>query len=180
MIEIADNRFRFWVQQQSPVAVKAPAQLLAAPVQVEPSRSAATSAKTSTTASPEDIRKARHSLSSSSTAIAAQPLPQQPQQQEQHRVMADVRAKRRQSRSGIRVPPLPDHNNGVDYKSDFADRDLKPPYSYASLISEAILKAPNRKLTLAGVYQFMMDNYAYYRYFVPMGSWQVLQFLPVG
>lgn len=39
----------------------------------------------------------------------------------------------------------------------------KPPHSYASLIAEAILKAPEHKLSLSGIYTSIMDDYPYYR-----------------
>ena len=39
----------------------------------------------------------------------------------------------------------------------------KPPYSYASLIAQALLASPNRRLTLASIYAWIMDRYPYYR-----------------
>lgn len=38
----------------------------------------------------------------------------------------------------------------------------KPPYSYANLIAMAILRAPDRKMTLASIYQFIQDTWSYY------------------
>ena len=43
------------------------------------------------------------------------------------------------------------------------DDGSKPPYSYASLIAMAILRAPNRKLTLAQIYKWITDTFAHYR-----------------
>eukprot|EP00158_Paraphelidium_tribonemae_P003858 Partr_v1_DN26417_c0_g2_i3_m23673 putative Transcription factor len=69
-----------------------------------------------------------------------------------------------------RAIQLPDHSDGVDYSSDNANLKVKPPFSYASLISEAILSSENRKLTLSKIYQFIMEKYAYYRHV--HGGWQ--------
>lgn len=50
------------------------------------------------------------------------------------------------------------------------DKD-KPAYSYASLIAQAILDAPERKLTLNQIYAWIMDKYPYYR--SQNSGWQV-------
>ncbi|PGH05972.1 hypothetical protein AJ79_06661 [Helicocarpus griseus UAMH5409] len=43
------------------------------------------------------------------------------------------------------------------------DDGSKPPYSYAILIGMAILRAPNRRLTLAQIYKWISDTFAFYR-----------------
>ncbi len=48
------------------------------------------------------------------------------------------------------MPAVPDDGN-------------KPGYSYAVLIGMAILRAPNRRLTLAQIYKWIADHFAYYR-----------------
>jgi forkhead transcription factor HCM1 len=42
------------------------------------------------------------------------------------------------------------------------DDGSKPPHSYAMLIGMAILRAPNRRLTLAQIYKWISDTYSYY------------------
>ncbi|KLJ10439.1 forkhead transcription factor HCM1 [Blastomyces silverae] len=43
------------------------------------------------------------------------------------------------------------------------DDGAKPPYSYAILIGMAILRAPNRRLTLAQIYKWISDTFVFYR-----------------
>ena len=43
------------------------------------------------------------------------------------------------------------------------DDGLKPPYSYAQMIGMAILRAPNRRLTLAQIYDWISSTFAFYR-----------------
>lgn len=50
------------------------------------------------------------------------------------------------------------------------DDGTKPPYSYATLIGMSILRAPNRRLTLAQIYKWISDTFKYYRKCDP--GWQ--------
>ena len=49
--------------------------------------------------------------------------------------------------------------------------EQKPPFSYAQLIVQAITSAPDRQLTLSGIYSFITKNYPYYR--TAEKGWQV-------
>lgn len=47
----------------------------------------------------------------------------------------------------------------------------KPPFSYATLISQAIRSTKGKKITLAGIYQFILTTFPYYRSLEASG-WQ--------
>ncbi|KAJ5103425.1 hypothetical protein N7532_003954 [Penicillium argentinense] len=57
----------------------------------------------------------------------------------------------------------------IDYSRDAA-KDLKPPYSYATLIAQAIFSSEEEKLTLNSIYNWIMDKYAFYRH--SQSGWQ--------
>ncbi|KAJ4264733.1 transcription factor [Fusarium torreyae] len=60
--------------------------------------------------------------------------------------------------------------NGVDLSQD-ENQHIKPQYSYAQMITQAILNAPDGKLNLNGIYNYIMNTYAYYRHQQAAG-WQ--------
>lgn len=63
------------------------------------------------------------------------------------------------------------NSDDVDLSMD-SNSHIKPTYSYAQLISQAILDAEDEKLTLNGIYTFIMSKYSYYRN-QHGGGWQV-------
>lgn len=77
----------------------------------------------------------------------------------------------------LRSKPSPAYGRGlvlettedIDYAADSA-RDIKPPHSYAQLIGQAIVSSSEEKLTLAKIYDFIKEHYAFYRY--SGGGWQ--------
>ena len=58
----------------------------------------------------------------------------------------------------------------IDYSLDAA-KDLKPPYSYATMIAQAIFSNEEEMLTLANIYAWICDHYAFYRH--SNSGWQV-------
>jgi forkhead protein FKH len=58
----------------------------------------------------------------------------------------------------------------IDYSRDSA-KDLKPPFSYATMIAQAIFSTEEEKMTLANIYSFIADKYAFYRH--SNSGWQV-------
>ncbi|KIX06177.1 uncharacterized protein Z518_04151 [Rhinocladiella mackenziei CBS 650.93] len=51
----------------------------------------------------------------------------------------------------------------IDYSRDSA-KDLKPPFSYATMIAQAIFSSEEEKLTLSNIYSFIAEKYAFYRH----------------
>lgn len=58
----------------------------------------------------------------------------------------------------------------IDYSKDTA-KDLKPPFSYATMIAQAIFSSEEEKLTLNNIYTWIMEKYAFYRH--SQTGWQV-------
>ncbi|KAI1772444.1 hypothetical protein F4818DRAFT_172389 [Hypoxylon cercidicola] len=60
--------------------------------------------------------------------------------------------------------------NDIDLSKD-ENRHIKPHFSYAQMITQAIMSTTEEKLNLAGIYQYITTNYAYYRN-QPAAGWQ--------
>ncbi|KAF7561885.1 hypothetical protein G7046_g2260 [Stylonectria norvegica] len=61
--------------------------------------------------------------------------------------------------------------NGADLSLD-ENHHMKPQFSYAQMITQAILNSPDGKLNLNGIYTYIMSSYSYYRHQQAAG-WQV-------
>jgi hypothetical protein len=70
-----------------------------------------------------------------------------------------------------KVPMSPMYGRGmmmestheIDYSKD-TSKDLKPPYSYATMIAQAIFSSDEEKLTLSNIYSYIADKFAFYRH----------------
>ncbi|EAQ91071.1 hypothetical protein CHGG_03006 [Chaetomium globosum CBS 148.51] len=66
--------------------------------------------------------------------------------------------------------PLMMSNSDVDLSLE-ENRHIKPQFSYAQMITQAIMNTPEQKLNLAGIYHYIQTRYAYYRN-QPATGWQ--------
>ncbi|KAG9296346.1 hypothetical protein G9A89_014938 [Geosiphon pyriformis] len=66
-------------------------------------------------------------------------------------------------------PSISKAGESVDHP-EYQSRETKPPFSYASLIAQAINSVPTKKLTLSGIYQYITTHYPFYQ--LAQNGWQ--------
>ncbi|KAK4509491.1 uncharacterized protein ATC70_007843 [Mucor velutinosus] len=62
------------------------------------------------------------------------------------------------------------HSETSETANPYNNRDIKPPYSYASLIAQAINSSSDKRMTLNGIYNYITTNYPYYQ--MAQNGWQ--------
>ncbi len=77
--------------------------------------------------------------------------------------------RRRVSDKGV-LPIAADIARNRDF---YRNHDVRPPYTYASLIRQAIMEAKDRQLTLNEIYAWFQDTFAYFRR--NAATWKVRQ-----
>ncbi|KAL5051246.1 hypothetical protein BDW71DRAFT_172624 [Aspergillus fruticulosus] len=106
----------------------------------------------------------------SAETFADFPEPSQLAKQSFKRSLSDVAPSKERSKKqkgeGITTVQLPEPYELPPIEDD----GTKPPYSYATLIGMSILRAPNRRLTLAQIYRWISDTFSYYKNSDP--GWQ--------
>ncbi|KAK7089358.1 forkhead box protein J3-like isoform X2 [Littorina saxatilis] len=77
---------------------------------------------------------------------------------------ADALAKAQNGQMAMRKAPNSPHDPNATWDTlQGPAKDGKPPYSYANLITFAINSSPQKKMTLAEIYQWICDNFPYYK-----------------
>lgn len=80
---------------------------------------------------------------------------------------------------GLSTPaPIMVGADGVDLSQD-ENQHIKPQFSYAQMITQAIINSPDGRLNLSGIYDYIMSAYSYYRHQQPSG-WQVRTISPLA
>lgn len=120
-----------------------------------------------------DTPQARTAPRPTSSASASTPAPSKtnyprPGTPPQARDQSPSRATRSPQ---VNTPAVMVGASGIDLSLD-ENQHIKPQYSYAQMITQAILSEDDGKLNLNGIYQFIMNSYSYYRHQATAG-WQV-------
>jgi len=138
---------------------------------------------------PAPVRQPRHPLPSGDGLHSSSPnksirqsaqKPLAPAPPDYKRVGTPPSSIRRGAGSMVAQTPVSEQNASTMLMSNHTDVDLsldenahiKPQFSYAQMITQAIMLTEEQKLTLSGIYNYILTAYAYYRK-QPHNGWQV-------
>ncbi|CAI9721851.1 forkhead box protein P2 isoform X1 [Octopus vulgaris] len=89
---------------------------------------------------------------------AHSPVQQSPQHQQQ--ASSSVGPIRRRVSDKCNLPISAEIQRNREF---YRTTDVRPPFTYASLIRQAIIESPHRQLTLSEIYQWFANTFAYFR-----------------
>lgn len=89
-----------------------------------------------------------------------QSQPQQTQQPQQQQQQSATSSSRRRICDKSIIPISSDITRNREF---YRNNDVRPPYTYASLIREAIMESKDCQLTLNEIYQWFTDTFAFFR-----------------
>lgn len=129
------------------------------------------------TAPPADHSSSQSTARPSSSRSQIFPQPIAPAPPDYRRPGTPPSAKSRPTTSQAKTPAHGSSGTVIMSQSDVdlskdENKHIKPHFSYAQMITQAIISTSEEKLNLAGIYQYIMNHYAYYRNQPPSG-WQV-------
>lgn len=67
---------------------------------------------------------------------------------------------------------LPNSNVSPPPSAEMRAQYKRPPHTYPALIASAILDSPGHLITLRGIYDYIMNNFPYYKYCHDKSAWQ--------
>ncbi|KAG5360936.1 Fork-head transcriptional regulator 2 [Yarrowia sp. B02] len=99
------------------------------------------------------------------------PMPQQHLQQQQQSSQLNPQGNMTSTSypRGVALISRPQIRNHTNHYSDYDlslddAKDIKPPYSYATMITKAILSGDEHMMTLAEIYEWISKHYSFYRH----------------
>lgn len=94
----------------------------------------------------------------------SQPQPTRPVQQVQPQNYSRIDQHQQNSYNNYDSTPAASHLQGASVKPSLKEKqDGKPKETYVALIAKALLSSPSGRMTLTSIYDYITDNYEFYR-----------------